>query len=89
MKPAKHLAHKIAFAWMILLTATTTCLYTKEYAEKRLYKLQSSNLIRQTDYNTSMIEQQSSEIFILRSVIMKLYMKKTVKKLKNPLTNRQ
>lgn len=66
MKSVEHLAHKIAFAWLILLTATTTCLYTREYAEKRLYKLQLSDLVRQTDYNTNMLEQQ-------RRVIMELY----------------
>ncbi len=67
MKQIRHLSHKIAFTWLTLLTATTMCLYTREYADKKLYELQLSNLVRQVDYNTNMLEQQ-------RRMIMEIYM---------------
>ena len=57
MIPIKHLAHKIAFTWLILLTATVVYLQGERYKEESLNDLEITRLSVQTGYNTRTIEQ--------------------------------
>ena len=87
MIPIKHLAHKIAFTWLILLTATMVYLQGERYKEESLNDLEITRLSVQSGYNTRTIEQMLGREGTIKSA--EAYnrwhgKRKTIKNLRTP-----